>query len=233
MTAAPRITAALDTSAGAALAVAKDGIVTLSDSMPVSGRESDAKLARWVAERLQSAGLKPADCTHWTVGTGPGSFSGLRVGIALAMGIGAVSGAVVAGVPTDLALARKAAGDADSATVGVLHDARQGQLILGLYRFEGGVWRELQAPAVFDAAQVAEAAKPAGILTWLAGPRMDALVPRGLAARLAPQEAADAALLLDVPGWPVPADAAARETSCQPVYVRPAVFVPPRELRTA
>jgi tRNA threonylcarbamoyladenosine biosynthesis protein TsaB len=214
------------------LAVEKGGKIVLSVNMPVSGRESDAKLARWLAEQLQAVGLTPVGISHWTVGTGPGSFSGLRVGISLTMGICAASGATVHGIPTDLALARRAAGAADSATVGVLHDARQGQLILGLYRLENGGWRELQAPEVLETAQVAEAAKPAGILTWLTSPRMDLLAPQGVPARLAPQEAVDAALLLDVPGWPQPADEAAREASCQPVYVRPAVFVPPREIRT-
>ena len=227
------ITAALDSSAGAALAVRVGGRLVVNASMAVSGRESDARLANWLLEQLQASALKPSDVELWAVGTGPGSFSGLRVGIALVMGICAASGAVMYGVPGDLALARQAAGDADSATVGVLHDARQGQLILGLYRLDGGAWSELQAPAVLDPGELAAAASGADILTWMASPRVEALLPCTLTARLVPQAAVNAAMLLDVPGRPLPASQEAREASCQPVYVRPAVFVPPRELRPA
>ena len=226
------IVAALDTSAGAALAVRVGGRVVVNASMAVSGRESDARLANWLMEQLQTAALMPSDIELWTVGTGPGSFSGLRVGLALGMGICAASGALMHGVPSDLALARQAAAGADCATVGVLHDARQGQLILGLYRLEGSAWRELQAPAVLEPGAVAAAAAGADMLTWIANPRVDALVPGVLHARLVPQASVNASMLLDVPGWSVPAEPEAREASCQPVYVRPAVFVPPRELRT-
>ena len=231
MTKKMAIAAALDTSAGAALAVRVGGRVVVNASMAVSGRESDARLANWLMEQLQTAALMPSDIEVWTVGTGPGSFSGLRVGLALVMGICTASGALMHGVPSDLALVRQAAG-ADSATVGVLHDARQGQLILGLYRIDGGVWHELQAPAVLEPGEVAAAAADASILTWMASPRVEALLPPTLQVRLVPQTALNAAMLLDVPGWSVPAEPEAREASCQPVYVRPAVFVPPREVRT-
>ncbi len=227
------IEAALDTSAGAALAVKRNGALVLAANMPVSGRESDAKLARWISEQFHSAGLTPAECGQWTVGTGPGSFSGLRVGISLVMGICAASGAGMRGISSDLALARQAAGGAASATVGVLHDARQGQLILGVYRLADGRWSMLQEPAVLEASLVAEAVAAAGIITWLASPRLTAVLPDNLRTQTAPQEMLDASLLLDVPGWPPPGGAAEREASCQPVYVRPAVFVPPRELRQA
>ena len=225
------IEGALDTSAGAALAVRVGGRIVLDAGIAMSGRESDAKLAHWVGAQLQSVGLKPAEIAGWTVGTGPGSFSGLRAGISMVMGICTASATTLRGIPSSLALARGAAGVAESATVGVLHDARQGQLILSSFQLHGGVWRELQIPTVLDPPHVAEAAKNADILTWITNPRVEALLPAGLFARLVPQPAVKAALLLGVPGWGFPEDEAVREASCQPVYVRPAVFVAPRELR--
>jgi len=68
------------------------------------------------------------------VGLGPGSFTGLRVGIASARALGASSGAPVHGVCTldALALGLAQAGGAERARLAVL-DARRGEAFAALY----------------------------------------------------------------------------------------------------
>ncbi|HLY13080.1 MAG TPA: tRNA (adenosine(37)-N6)-threonylcarbamoyltransferase complex dimerization subunit type 1 TsaB [Candidatus Limnocylindrales bacterium] len=53
---------------------------------------------------LTAAGLRPADLGGIVVGTGPGAFTGLRVGLATAKGLAHALGVPIIGVPTGLAL---------------------------------------------------------------------------------------------------------------------------------
>jgi tRNA threonylcarbamoyladenosine biosynthesis protein TsaB len=82
-----------------------------------------------VEAALAAAGLAPADVTRIAVGTGPGSFTGLRIGVATARGLAQSTGAELVGVSTLRALAA-AAGDA---TVLAAIDARRGEAFVAAY----------------------------------------------------------------------------------------------------
>jgi tRNA threonylcarbamoyladenosine biosynthesis protein TsaB len=87
------------------------------------------------------------------VGTGPGSFTGIRVGIASARGLGFSRGLPVAGVCTLDALARgmaEAAGERDRLVVG---DARRGEVFAALYATAGEL---LWGPSVSTPEDLAE-----------------------------------------------------------------------------
>ncbi len=228
----PEFEAALDTSVGAALAVARGGAVLLRRQAPMTGRDSDAALTEWLVAGLTAAGLQVADVARWTVGTGPGSFSGLRVGIALVKGICFATGRPVRGLPSSLALARAAVPTPTAgATVAVLHDARRRQLILSLYEFDGRAWVQRAVPAVVEPAVAAASIPAETVVVTVHAVQLAEILPASLATRLVAFASVDAAGLLDPPEWPWPADDAAMAVSCEPVYVRPPVFVAPQAVR--
>ncbi len=61
-------------------------------------------------ELLRAAGLAPGDLDALVVGTGPGSFTGIRIGLAAARGLALALGIPVAGVSTLAALAAASPG---------------------------------------------------------------------------------------------------------------------------
>ena len=75
-----------------------------------------------VDEVLARAGCTPADLAQIAVGCGPGSFTGLRIGIASARGLALGLGIPCLGAPTLAALAAGAPGGV------ALIDARRGEL---------------------------------------------------------------------------------------------------------
>lgn len=92
---------ALDTAteqAGVAL-VAADGRVLAARSW-LSRRRHTVELAPTVAELLEEAGVAAAGLGAVAVTLGPGSYTGLRIALSLAKGIGLAGGCPVLGIPT-------------------------------------------------------------------------------------------------------------------------------------
>ena len=76
------IKAAVDLSGkSAGFALCRNGEVLRNSTRPMKGRDS-AEFAPWVEAELAAAGCKLEDVTHWTVGSGPGRFTGLRLAAA-------------------------------------------------------------------------------------------------------------------------------------------------------
>jgi tRNA threonylcarbamoyladenosine biosynthesis protein TsaB len=89
---------------------AGDGTVLAVDAWEAGHRHAEELLAR-IAALLAAAGIdRPAAGTlaGVVVGTGPGGYTGLRVGLATARGIARAAGAPLVGVPTGAALAAAA-----------------------------------------------------------------------------------------------------------------------------
>ena len=81
--------AAIDLSGNeAAFAVAckASGKIVISSTRPMTGRNS-AALTPWVLELINGQNIQLEHITEWTVGSGPGSFTGMRLAAALVAGI--------------------------------------------------------------------------------------------------------------------------------------------------
>ena len=125
----------LDTGASiASIALAIDGRIVGQAIRPVTSH--GAALPGAVGQLLDDANLRAAALSAIAVGIGPGSFTGLRIGLSYAKGLVFASGAKIIGVPSLDALAI-AALESPIARPGVrvcaLTDARKGEVYAALY----------------------------------------------------------------------------------------------------
>lgn len=116
------------------------------DPAPGSRGEHAARVLVLAADALAQAGLEWADLELIAVGTGPGGYTGLRIGIATARGLARAHGTALAGVGTLRALAQPLRG----ACALALLDARRGELFAAAY--EDDV--EVIAPRVITPSQL-------------------------------------------------------------------------------
>jgi tRNA threonylcarbamoyladenosine biosynthesis protein TsaB len=129
---------------------------------PAAGeRPGHATMLLVLARRaLESAGATFADVGRIGVGVGPGTFTGLRIGVATARALAQATGAELAAVSTLQALAAAAA--TDRAVLAVL-DARRGEAFAAAYRSG----ERLLAPRAVAPDDLAALADPA-LGPWLA-----------------------------------------------------------------
>ncbi|HKV54127.1 MAG TPA: tRNA (adenosine(37)-N6)-threonylcarbamoyltransferase complex dimerization subunit type 1 TsaB [Candidatus Binataceae bacterium] len=95
-----------------------------------------AGLPEAVAEVMDAAGVALSELSAIAIAVGPGSFTGLRVGLSYAKGLAVARNIAIAGVSSLDALAL-CAGSAlrEGASVYPIIDARRGEVYTGLYRF--------------------------------------------------------------------------------------------------
>lgn len=67
-----------------------DGQALQAEWSLAAGRRHSALLAPMIEQLMQQAGLQPSDLRALAVAVGPGSYTGLRIGVALAKGLAAV-----------------------------------------------------------------------------------------------------------------------------------------------
>jgi tRNA threonylcarbamoyladenosine biosynthesis protein TsaB len=222
-----RVLALDTTTARGSLAVAAhDGLLAEARVVTSDGH------SRWVlgaAEALlRGLGLEPAVLDGFAVTVGPGSFTGLRVGISSVQGLGLAAGRPCVGLSTLDVLALSAAGRAPR--VVALMDAFRGETYAAVYDGSG---RALAPPCVgaLDAALdgLADAGSDATAFVGDAAARhraaIEARVPGALFPETDPFLAATlarAALARLAAGEGVPAAA------LRPVYLRPPDIRPPR-----
>jgi tRNA threonylcarbamoyladenosine biosynthesis protein TsaB len=112
-----------------------DGGIELLGEVMLEGGEFAARLVPGIAELLTAAGLRVGDLAGIVAVAGPGSFTGIRVGLAMVKAIAEAEGVPVVTVSRLALLA-----EAGAAPCSVL-DAHRGQFYCGMY--SGGVAREM------------------------------------------------------------------------------------------
>ncbi len=139
---------------------------------PGSGR----RVLEAVHGLLAAAGRSAGDIDGVVVGVGPGGFTGLRIGIATALGLGQALGVPVTGASSLEALAL-GIGEAapPGAVVAPVLDARRRELFAAAYRTgpDGGL-EELVPPSALAPADLAEILSGLGGEVWLGGEGLDA-----------------------------------------------------------
>jgi tRNA threonylcarbamoyladenosine biosynthesis protein TsaB len=138
------LTLALDTTTGSgSCAVVRDE-VTLVEQEGDSRLPQASRLPGALQAALAAASSSLADVDVFAVATGPGSFTGLRVGIATMQGLAFATGRPLVGVSVFDALASLAPADAKGGPLAVWIDAWRGEIYTTVYI--GAVQQE--APAV-------------------------------------------------------------------------------------
>lgn len=118
------------------VALAENGAL-LAELTVVSPRAHSARLMPLIAQALAESGRSRHDLGGIAVGIGPGSFTGLRIGLATAKGLAYALDLPCAPVSTLAAMARNVAGGAAAAgaepLICPLLDARRGDVFAALY----------------------------------------------------------------------------------------------------
>jgi tRNA threonylcarbamoyladenosine biosynthesis protein TsaB len=156
------IALALDTSGDeASVALVREGPGTcevLGTEVIGAGMRHGVELFPALDRLLRRASVSARDVGLVAVGTGPGSYTGLRVGVTAARAFAYAAGAELLGVPSCDAWA--SAAPLDTRPLAVVLDARIRAVYLAIYEAVGGTWTrrtgpELLAPAA-AAALIAE-----------------------------------------------------------------------------
>lgn len=173
--------------AGGEIALLRDDEVLAEQPLAQAGRRHAQTLISEVDQVLRRFGLKPRECDAVAVSHGPGSFTGLRVGIVFAKTLAYATGCRLAAVETFAAIAANSPSDVSE--VWVIEDAQRGDLFVGRYRREpNSQWRNTSAVSIVPAEE------------WLATRTAeDVLTGPGL--RKLPRQPAPPARILDQEVW--------------------------------
>ena len=146
---------ATETIAAGVCVDARAGAAAFTQTAP-GGALASTQLLPLLRSLLDRAGLEWLDIGAIAYGQGPGAFTGLRTACAVAQGLGFGIGCRL--LPIDSLLivaedarlqARSHAGSPDSGDVAVAMDARMDEAYAARYRWQGGRWQVVQAPALY------------------------------------------------------------------------------------
>jgi len=116
------------------------GDTLLSEVTMKIGRNHSAYLAPMIQQILEQAEVSADELTAMAVSTGPGSYTGLRIGVALAKGMAAVNGIPLVGISTLDTIASGQTYYNTRHTLVVVVPAGRGRVISGTYRAKKGRW---------------------------------------------------------------------------------------------
>src|SRR5437762_4519962 len=169
------IDTALSVCAAAVLDTRRAAMIA-SETLPLTRGHAEAVMPL-IARVIDHAQVEFVDLDRIAVTTGPGSFTGLRVGISAARGIALAAGKPAVGLSTLAGFAAPLIADDDSMQVVAAIDARHEQVYLQVF---GSGGRTVVAPRVASVRDAARAAMtgPARIVGSAAS-KLAAAWPRG------------------------------------------------------
>ena len=173
---------ALDTCLGACSVAILNNDEVVARRFEVLGRGHAERLVPMVQDVMSEARTDFADLDRIGVTVGPGTFTGVRIGLAAARGFALAAGVALVGVTTTEAVAealyRDAARVSLPETLAIIHDARRGEAYVQIFRKTGNAAMPAEAvtdPSVVPLEEV-PAILPAGPLA-VAGTGVDLVRP--------------------------------------------------------
>lgn len=112
-----------------------------------------------VSELLSAGGVKVSELGQICVGVGPGSFTGLRIGMSFAKGMAVAGQVPLVGVSSFAGIAEgalHARGLPDSTRILVIADARRDEVFLAEYVESARSVKELRSPCIVPVSEVAD-----------------------------------------------------------------------------
>jgi tRNA threonylcarbamoyladenosine biosynthesis protein TsaB len=186
------------------------------------------RLMPMLAEMMEVAGLAFSDLDRIAVTVGPGTFTGVRVGVAAARGLALASGVAVVGATTLSVMAHQAdqlLGPArGDRLLAAAVDARRGSVYLQLFP---GAWEEAGPPELLGANDAARCIGPGPAIVVGSGSDMVADAIRAAGGQV---EATLAQLQPDARALAVLAADLAPASPLRPLYLRPPDVKPQADL---
>jgi tRNA threonylcarbamoyladenosine biosynthesis protein TsaB len=125
---------AVDTALGACSCAIVDDARVLAHRFEIMERGHAERLAPMVDEAMRESGLVFADLERLAVTTGPGTFTGQRVGLAFARGLRVALEIPLAGITTLEAMATAAIAETGAEYAVAIHDAKRNEVYFELLR---------------------------------------------------------------------------------------------------
>ena len=184
-------------------------------------RKGASKLLPWISDLIKEKGFSTADVKEWRVGIGPGSFTGMRVGIAFVKGICFASGASFRGINSGYGfLLPFIQNNEGLEKVSVLHDGRRKEVIANTFILKDGTWQEEGTSVVKIIDLIEKQTQLGKLITSMPEEGFDEAVK----SQLSFIGALNAGAFKDV-GLSELGSLEEMDKSCEPIYVRPPVFV--------
>jgi tRNA threonylcarbamoyladenosine biosynthesis protein TsaB len=140
------------------IAIYRPSVGVLFEQSWVSGREQTTQLLPSVQRAMSAVAVTVRDLTGVAVATGPGSYSGVRIGLSTAKTLAYTLGIPLWGIPSLDALAYGQVAVTAAQVCAVLSMGRH-RLAWALYRTRGTRWQRLTPYSNSTAVQMAEAIK--------------------------------------------------------------------------
>lgn len=148
------LTLAMDTATRVAAVGICDGPRVLAAYEINMGHTHAEGLVPQLEQLLQRTGLKPSDLELIAVSNGPGSFTGLRIGLATAEAMAYALHIPLVGVSTPEALAYNL--PVEGVLLGAVIDAQKGNFYFSVYEWMAGELKELRPVEIVAGARAGE-----------------------------------------------------------------------------
>lgn len=131
---------AIDTATRQISLALHDGQILIAEHTWPSENKHTVQLAPAISRLLEQCGLTPKDLTAFAVATGPGSFTGLRIGVAAAKGMAGAVKAPLVGIGTlDVAAAGYPGGLSHALVAAAA--AGRGRIVVQSYAWRKNEWK--------------------------------------------------------------------------------------------